>query len=103
MIARIFVMTTFPGKEAELENKLRTISTQVFENQAGVSDYQIGRRIGTGNEREYALLSLWPDLGALREMTGNEWEKPHIPEAIAPLVESVTVSHYEVFANGPRR
>lgn len=101
MIARIFIMTTFRGKEDELEEKLRTISTEVFESHPGVSAYQIGRRIGTGDSREYALVSFWPDLDALKEMTGDDWEQPYIPDVIAPLVESVTVSHYDTFADGP--
>lgn len=103
MIARIFTMTTFPGREAELEEKLNSISTAVFDSHPGIIEYRIGRQTGSGNRREYTLYSLWPDIDALKEMTGEEWEQPYIPDVIKPLVESVRVNHYEVFASGPEK
>ncbi len=101
MLLRILIVRAVSGAAEQLEAKLQTISSAVFEQQAGLIRYHIGRRTGDEGTDEYVLTSTWPDVAALQAMTGPAWREPHIPASIARLIASARIEHYEVFAAGP--
>lgn len=102
MLLRVLTIKAVPKKSQELEEKLRAVSASVFEQQASIISYQIGREAGNPEADEFILSSLWPDSEAIKAMAGSNWQKPHIPKPLAHLIESMTIQHFEVFTHGPR-
>ena len=70
---------------------------EVFEAQDGLLRYDIGRATD-GGDSEYVLTSVWSGVDALRAMARDDWQRPHIPEVIAPILEASSIRHYDVLA-----
>jgi len=95
MIVRIFRTTTVPGMGEEFEEKVRRLSVPMLDAADGLLWYVVGRPLGQA--REFAVVTLWRDLEALRAFAGQDWrEEAVIHQDELPLLEDTVLHHYEV-------
>lgn len=94
MIVRIFRATVVPGMAEEFEEKVRRLSIPMLDAADGLLWYVVGRPLGQA--REFTVVTLWRDLGALRSFAGEDWrEEAVIHQDELPLLEDTTLHHYE--------
>lgn len=84
-----------PGKSHELTELVKEISIQFVDGQAGLLARHTGTGIGATGD-EIVMISVWENLDALKNMTGENWESEVIPdEREAERIEASSVYHYE--------
>ena len=95
MIIRVFRCTPRPGAVDGLENLAKEVSVPFVDSQPGLVARYTGRGIG-GTGDELLMISVWENLDALKNMTGEDWESEVIPdERISELIEESSVRNYE--------
>jgi heme-degrading monooxygenase HmoA len=95
MIIRVFEAEIRAGRFAEFEELIRTVSLPLVEAQAGIIYVRIGRPLGT-NSDTFVMVSVWRDLEDLKGFTGDDWDRPVIPdEREAAIIVRSTVRHFE--------
>jgi hypothetical protein len=95
MIIRVFRCTPKPGAVDELERLARDVSVPFVDSQPGLVARYTGRGTGATGD-ELLMISVWEDLDALKNMTGEDWQSEVIPdERISDLIEESSVRHYE--------
>ena len=68
-----------------------------MEQQPGLVACYAGRGIGQTSD-EVVMVSIWQNIEALKNMTGEDWETEVIPDPReAERIESCSVHHYEAF------
>jgi quinol monooxygenase YgiN len=97
MVIRVFRAQPKPGKGDEFADLVRTVSIPFVEQQPGLVACYAGRGLGqTGDE--VVMLSIWENVEALKNMTGEDWEAEVIPDPReAERIEYSSVHHYEAF------
>ena len=98
MIVRVFRARARPGREAEFEESLAQRSIPLVESQKGVRSYFAGRPAGSASD-EFVMITIWEDLASLKAFAGDDWEKPVIPDGMAPLMRESFLHHYEAFGS----
>jgi heme-degrading monooxygenase HmoA len=75
--------------------------SRVVAAQEGLVGCDVGRPIGR-NDDEFTMVSIWRDLDALSAFTGEDWERPVIPDKreAALIVESFA-HHYDGYRSMP--
>ncbi len=97
MIARVFRAKALPGKEGELEQEIRQGSVSLVKDRKGLVTYYAGRPIGrTGDE--FVMITIWKELATVKAFAGPDWEKAVISDRMAPLLDSRSLGHFEIFA-----
>jgi heme-degrading monooxygenase HmoA len=92
MIIRVFRCTPKAGAAEELERLARDVSVPFVDSQPGL----VARYTGRGPGDEMLMISVWQDLDALKNMTGEDWESEVIPdERISELIAESSVRNYE--------
>jgi len=95
MIVRIFRATARPGMAGDLESKIRELSVPMLDSAEGLEWYVVGRPLG--ETREFAVVTVWRDLEALRAFAGPDWrEEAVVPQDELPLLEGTVLHHYEI-------
>jgi heme-degrading monooxygenase HmoA len=95
MIIRIFRARPQPGTADELARLAEEISIPFVDGQPGLMARYTGRGLGATGE-ELVMVSVWEDLDAMRNMTGDDWESPVIPdERLEPLIMESFLHNYE--------
>lgn len=95
MIIRVFRARPKLGKAGELADLVKEISIPFVDGQPGLLARYTGRGIGSTGE-EIAMITVWEDLNAMKNMTGENWESEVIPdEREAERIEECFVHHYE--------
>jgi hypothetical protein len=96
MIIRVFRARTKPGHTAdELARFAKEITIPFVETNPGLVARYTGRGVGETGE-ELTMITLWEDLDALKNMTGDDWESPVMPDRRAEeLIAEVFLHHYE--------
>ncbi len=95
MITRIFKILVEPTLQNEFEEKFQTISVPFVKKHQGLISVSIGKSLQIQNE--YIMISVWKDIEALKQFTGETWEQPIIPEGMEKFVSKYWVHHYENF------
>ena len=96
MIVRVFRAKIRAGKLEEWQEEAEQAAVPWLESKRGMLGYYLGKPID-GDAGECCIVSLWQNVDALREAVGEDWTQAVVLEEEEPLVEEVTVHHYEVF------
>jgi transposase/quinol monooxygenase YgiN len=94
MIIRVFRARLRPGKRAAFVRLCETVSLPIMRAQEGC----LAARIGEPTARrpdEFAVVSVWRDLDALRAFAGERWREATIMPGEADLLEVARVEHYD--------
>jgi quinol monooxygenase YgiN len=95
MLIRVFRAQPKPGKADEFAELVQTISVPFVESQPGLVARFTGQGIGRSDD-EIVMISVWENIDALKNMTGESWEEEVIPDAReAERIETCSVHHYE--------
>jgi hypothetical protein len=79
----------------ELARFAKEITIPFVETKPGLVARYTGRGVGETGE-ELTMITLWEDLDALKNMTGDDWESPVMPDPRAEeLIAEVFLHHYE--------
>jgi heme-degrading monooxygenase HmoA len=95
MIIRVFHARPRPGAIEELTRLAEKVSIPFVDSQPGLIARYTGRGAGATGE-ELVIITVWEDLGALKNMTGEDWESPVIPdERLEALIAESFLHHYQ--------
>lgn len=101
MVIRVFRARTKPGAFEECARLAEEIAIPFVDGQPGLVARHTGKGIGATGE-ELIMISVWEDLDAMRNMTGDDWESAVMPdERIAELIEETFLHHYEALGPAP--
>src|SRR5216684_823720 len=97
MIIRIFRARPQPGADEQLARLAEEVSIPFVDAQPGLVARYTGRGVGaTGNE--LVMVSVWQDLDAMKNLTGENWDNPVLPdERLEPLIAESFLHVYESF------
>ena len=95
MIMRIFQVTTRPGKEAAFGEFFHQTAIPLMKSTPGVVSVLPGAP-RADSPREFSFVMVWKDLDSLKAFVGEDYQSPHIDPAEAELVESRTITHYDL-------
>jgi heme-degrading monooxygenase HmoA len=95
MIIRVYHARPKPGVADELTRLAVEVAIPFVERQPGLVARYTGRGIGeTGDE--LVMVSVWEDLNAMKNMTGEDWQSPVVPdERLEALIAESFLEHYE--------
>lgn len=96
MIVRIFRARIYQDRVADFKKMVQEQSIPWLKDADGILGYFAGQPFGT-NEQEFTMVTLWRDIGALRDFSGDDWSNPVVTEDEAPLVEAMFAEHYRRF------
>ena len=96
MILRIFRAVIFKDRVSDFKKMVQEQSIPWLTGTDGMLGYFAGEPFGE-NEREFAMVTLWRDLDALKAFCGGDWNNPVVTEDEAPLVEAMFAEHYQQF------
>ncbi len=95
MIIRVFRARPKPGTVDELARLAEEVSIPFVDGQPGLVARYTGRGVGATGE-ELVMITVWEDLDALKNMTGDAWENAVLPdERLEPLIAESFLHHYE--------
>ncbi len=95
MLIRVFRAKPRPGMADELAQLIEEVSIPFVDGQPGLIARHTGRGFGATSD-ELVMISVWEDLDAMKNMTGENWESAVIPdEREAERIEECSVHHYE--------
>ena len=98
MILRVFRAKVRKGKEEEFRKKVREQSLPRLRGQDGMANCFPGAPLSE-SDSEFIMVTLWRDLEALKTFLGENWDKPLVAPDEAPLIEEMSVQHYQFFDN----
>jgi heme-degrading monooxygenase HmoA len=93
MILRVFRAVIREGRVADFKRMVQEQSIPWLKDADGMLGYFAGQPYGE-NEREFAMVTLWRDLDALKAFSGARWNRPVVTEDETPLVEAMSAEHY---------
>jgi len=95
MVIRVFRAKPRPGMADELAKLIEEVSIPFVDGQPGLLARHTGRGFGATGD-EIVMISVWKNLDAMKNMTGENWEREVIPdEREAERIEECFVHHYE--------
>lgn len=95
MIMRIFQVRTRPGKERAFETFFRETAIPLMKGTEGIVSVLPGAA-RADSPRDFSFVMVWKDLEALKAFVGEDYTTPHIDPAEAEIVESRTITHYDL-------
>ncbi len=98
MSLRVFRAKIRKGKEEEFRQKVKEQSLPRLRTQDGMANAFAGAPF-SASESEFVMVTLWRDLEALKHFLGDNWEKPLVSPDEAPLIEDMSIQHYQFFDN----
>ena len=78
-----------------MQQLVRELSIPELSQAEGLLAYYPGEPLG--DSEEFAMVSVWRDLGAVRSYAGDDWALPVIYPGEEDVLEEVHVHHYELF------
>jgi heme-degrading monooxygenase HmoA len=95
MVIRVFRARAQPGTTDELARLAQEASIPFVDAQPGLVARYTGRGIGATSD-ELTMITIWEDLDAMKNMTGDDWESAVIPDdRLEPLIAESLLHHYE--------
>lgn len=95
MILRIFQVMTRPGKEEDFSKFFHGTAIPLMKRTEGIVSVLPGAPM-PDHPRAFSFVMVWRDLESLKQFVGEDYESPHIDPAEAELVESRSITHYEL-------
>ena len=96
MIIRVFRARIRPGKVPDFKLMVQEQSIPWLTSSEGMLGYFAGEPLSE-DEREFVMVTLWRDIGALEKFVGENWKTPVVTAEEAPLVEEMVAYHFERF------
>ena len=93
MVIRLFRGRVKPERLGSLDDILMEVTLPLLENREGLLCYYIGKPLEP-NANGFLVLTVWKNLQALKEFTGEDWQKSVVPERMATLLEDSFLDHY---------
>ena len=100
MILRVFRAVIREGRVDDFKLLVKEQSIPWLTASDGMLGYFPGEPFG-GNEREFAMVTLWRDLDSIKAFCGDNWNDPVVTEDEEPLVEAMYAEHYQSFDRSP--
>ena len=94
-LLRIFEVRTKPGCADQLLQNFSTTSAGVVQGQPGNKGYFFGKCV-QGGENVVVFVSVWKDLGAVKERFGDDWQSSYLPVGYEDLIEECSVRHFDM-------
>ena len=95
MIMRVFQARVRPGKEKDFSDFFHGTAIPLMTSQDGCVQVLPGAA-RADSPRYFAFVMVWRDLGALQAFVGEDIASPHVDPAEAELVESRSITHYDL-------
>ncbi len=95
MIMRVFQVVTRAGKEEAFGRFFHETAIPLMKGTRGIVQVVPGAP-RPASPREFCFVMVWDTLDSLKAFVGEDYESPHIDPAEAELVESRTITHYEL-------
>lgn len=95
MIIRIFQLVTRPGKEEEFARFFHGTAIPLMNRTKGIVQVLPGAA-RPETPREFSFVMVWDSLESLKAFVGDDYQTPHIHPDEAELVESRTITHYDL-------
>jgi len=95
MIVRIFQVVTRPGKEQAFADFFHGTAIPLMKSTPGIVSVLPGAARAE-SPREFSFVMVWKDLESLKAFVGEDCASPHIDPAEAELVESRSITHYDL-------
>ncbi|NNE78892.1 MAG: hypothetical protein HKN18_01345 [Silicimonas sp.] len=96
MIMRIFQVRIRPGKEEEFARFFHDTAIPLMKGTDGIEQVLPGAP--HDDPRSFSFVMIWRDLAALKAFVGDDYRSAHIDPTEADLVESRSITHYELVA-----
>ena len=93
MILRIFRAVIREDRVNDFKQMVQEQSIPWLKESDGMLGYFAGEPI-EDSDREFAMVTLWRDLEALKSFCGENWENPVVTDDEQPLVEEMFAEHY---------
>jgi quinol monooxygenase YgiN len=94
-IVRVFRARVKPGQQANMQQLVRELSIPELSQSEGLLAYYPCEPLG--DTEEFAMVSVWRDLGAVRSYAGDDWALPVIYPGEEEVLAEVHVHHYQLF------
>ena len=95
MILRIFRAIVHEGQQGAFRTFVLETALPLTRKQEGLVSVTVGLP-RPDSPREYAMVTVWRDLEALKAFTGEHWNRPVVLPGEAHLLEASHLHHYEV-------
>lgn len=96
MILRVFRAVIRKDRIGDFKKMVQEQSIPWLKDSDGLLGYFAGEPFAN-NDREFAMVTLWRDLDALKSFCGEDWDRPVVTDDESPLVEAMFVEHYMRF------
>jgi hypothetical protein len=97
MLIRVFRARPKPGAFTECARLAEEVAIPFVDRQPGLVARYAGTGVGEAGE-ELIMISVWEDLDALKNMTGDDWESAVIPdERLDDLIAETFLHQYQSF------
>lgn len=94
MIVRLYKAKIRPGQEKKWDQIIQDVALPLMRKQAGLVDAFYTWDTWDGG-KEFAFVSLWASLDAIKKFAGKNWDQAVIPEEEKPYILSTRVEHFE--------
>lgn len=94
MILRIFRARVKPGMRGAYERLVHEKFVPHVRTAPGLVALHVGKPMATAPD-VFVVVSVWKDLGALKQFAGERWDEVILLPGEADISESVTVEHYD--------
>ena len=99
MIIRVFRGCVKAEKLQSLDGLLTEVTSRL-KKQPGLVCHYLGRPMAP-HATEFLVLTVWNDLQALKNFSGDNWQESVIPPLMAPVLEDSFLHHYSAFKSKP--
>jgi quinol monooxygenase YgiN len=97
MVIRVFRARPKAGASDECARLAQEVAVPFVDRQPGLVARYTGQGVGATGD-ELVMISVWEDIDALKNMTGDDWERAVIPdERLDELIAETFLHQYESF------
>lgn len=96
MLIRVFRPRIRPGREDDFQQYVTNKGLPLVKGQPGCLDAYAGRN-RFGDPAAFTIVSLWDSVESLAKFAGVEWQKPHMTEEGAAMIEEIACDHFQSF------
>lgn len=96
-ITRVFRVRIHPELKLEFEEKFSSVSVRAVAEAPGFLAVSIFKATKWA-PNEYAMISHWENVDALKAFAGEQWNHAVIPPGMEKFVDEYWVHHYDTWA-----
>jgi quinol monooxygenase YgiN len=95
MVIRLFRGRVKTENLKSLDKLLADVTLPLLQKWEGLVCYHVGRPMAP-DANEFLVLTVWKDLQALKEFSGEDWQNAVIPQQMAAILEASNLLHFSV-------